>query len=221
MPWPFSRSAVLTELATAPLIRCLILASSSMKKFAVEPEPTPTIASSTTYLIASRATACFSSSWVMRLFLPWRRQIGAHALERFGRQTHRFGERRMWMNGAADVDRVCTHLDRERDLADQVACMGADDAPADDPVRRVVEQELREAFVAAVGDGASRRRPGKQCLAQLDAFRLGLVLGDARPRDFRVGVGDRRNHARVEEGFLAGGRFGGDVALVCRLVREH
>ena len=41
MPCAFSRSAVLTELATAPLIRCLIFASSSMKKFAVEPEPTP------------------------------------------------------------------------------------------------------------------------------------------------------------------------------------
>ena len=31
MPWPFSRSAVLIELATAPLMRCLIFASSSMK----------------------------------------------------------------------------------------------------------------------------------------------------------------------------------------------
>ena len=36
-----------------------------MKKLAVEPEPTPIHASSTTYLIASRATACFSSSWVI------------------------------------------------------------------------------------------------------------------------------------------------------------
>ena len=65
MPWPFSRSAVFTELATAPLIRCLIFASSSMKKFAVDPEPTPITASSTTYLIASRATACFCSSCVI------------------------------------------------------------------------------------------------------------------------------------------------------------
>src|SRR5258708_30971965 len=61
----FRRSAVLTELATAPLNRCLIFASSSMKKFAVEPEPTPIHALSTTCLIASRATACLSSSWVM------------------------------------------------------------------------------------------------------------------------------------------------------------
>ena len=54
------------------------------------------------------------------------------------------------------------HLDRERDLADQVARVRADDAAADDPVRRVVEQELREAFVAAVGDRASGRRPREE-----------------------------------------------------------
>ncbi len=36
-----SRSAVLIELATAPLMRPLMAASSSMKKLAVEPLPTP------------------------------------------------------------------------------------------------------------------------------------------------------------------------------------
>jgi hypothetical protein len=49
-------------------MRFLILPSSSMKKLAVVPEPTPIQASSTTYLIASRATACLSSSWVMPRF---------------------------------------------------------------------------------------------------------------------------------------------------------
>src|SRR6185369_13893519 len=173
MPWLFRRSAVATELATAPLIRCLIFASSSMKWFAVEPVPTPTIASSSTYSIAARAAACFCSSCVIaglgrgssmqsrenRSFLPRRRQIGAHAFEELGAQSDRFGERRMRMDRAADVGCIGAHLDRERDLADQVAGMRADDAAADDPVRRVVEQELREALVAAVGDRAPRRRP--------------------------------------------------------------
>ena len=62
---------------------------------------------------------------------------------------------------------------------------------------------------------------GKSPLLDLDALRLRLVLGDADPRDLRIGVGDRRNHARVEVRFLAGGRFRGDVAFVRRLVREH
>ena len=98
------------------------------------------------------------------LFLPRRRKVGAHALERLGGEPDRFGERRVRMDRAADVDRVRAHLDRERDLADQIARVRADDAAADDPVRRFVEQELREAFVAAVGDRASRRRPRKEPL---------------------------------------------------------
>ena len=66
------------------------------------------------------------------------------------------------MDGLADVDRVGAHLDRQRDLADQVAGVRADDAAADDAVRLVVEQQLGEAFVAAVGDGAARGGPREQ-----------------------------------------------------------
>src|SRR4029077_6360182 len=120
MPCAFSRSAVFTELATAPLMRFLILASSSMKKFAVEPEPTPIHASATTCLIASRATACFSSSWVT-LLLPRRRQVGADALVDLGRESHRFTQCWMRMDRLADVHCVGTHLDGQRDFADQVA----------------------------------------------------------------------------------------------------
>ena len=104
---------------------------------------------------------------------------------------------------------------------DQVARMRADDAAADDAVRVLVEQQLGEAFVAAVGDRAPGRGPREQRLLDGDALRLGLVLGDAGPRDLGVGVGHRRNDARVEVRFLAGGHLGGDVAFVHRLVREH
>jgi hypothetical protein len=48
MPCDFNRSAVLTELAIAPLIRIRLLARASMKKSTVDPEPTPSHASSTT-----------------------------------------------------------------------------------------------------------------------------------------------------------------------------
>src|SRR5947208_16747802 len=151
MPCDLNRSAVLTELETAPLMRPLIFASSSMKRLAVEPEPTPIQASVMTYLIASRATACFCSSWVMqalRSFLSCWRQIGAHAFEQLGCESDRLGKRRMRMDRASDVDGVGAHLDCERDFAHQIAGMRADDGAADNPMRRVVEQQLGKAFVA-------------------------------------------------------------------------
>ena len=42
----------------------------------------------------------------------------------------------MRVDGLADVGRVRAHLDRERELADQVAGAGADDAAADDGASR-------------------------------------------------------------------------------------
>src|SRR5690606_25392328 len=54
-----------------------------------------------------------------------------------------------------------------------------------------------------------------------NAFVLGLLFGQADPGNLGVGVGDRRNHARIEKAFLPGDDFGGDVGLVHRLVRQH
>ena len=130
-------------------------------------------------------------------------------------------ERRMRMDRLADVDRIAAHLDREAHFADQVAGVRADDAAADAAMRRFVEQQLGEAFVAAVGDRAARRRPREHRLAVLDALLLALVLGEPGPRDLRIGVGDRRNLPRVEERLLPGRGLRGDVRLVHRLVREH
>src|SRR5438093_3063344 len=96
-----------------------------------------------------------------RLLLLLRRQIGAIAFEDLGRHADRFAERRMRVDGLADVSRLAAHLDREADLADQVAGVGADDAAADDAVGGFVEQQLGEALVAAVGDRSTRRRPGE------------------------------------------------------------
>ena len=74
------------------------------------------------------------------------------------------------MDGLADVDRIAAHLDREADLADQIARMGADDAAAEHAMVRLVEEELGEAFIAAVGDGAAGSRPGKYGFAVFDAL---------------------------------------------------
>src|SRR5947207_4386048 len=174
MPCAFNLSAVLTELATAPLMRPLIFASSSMNTLAVDPEPTPIQASLTTCLIASRATASFCSSWVMRArrsFLSRRRQIGADAFEQLRCEPDRLGKRRMRMDRAADIDGVSAHLDGKRDFTHQIAGVRSDDPAADDPMRGVVEQQLGEALIATIGDRAAGGGPRKYRLLQLDALR--------------------------------------------------
>ena len=69
------------------------------------------------------------------------------------------------MDGLADVHGVCAHFDSQGNLADHVAGVRADDAAAQDLAvavapGRIVEQQLGQALVATVGDGAARCRPG-------------------------------------------------------------
>ena len=87
----------------------------------------------------------------------------------FCRHADAFAQRGVWVNGFADVHRVCAHLDGQRDLANHVARMRADHAAAQDfavtmGLGRIVEQQFGHAFVAAVGNGAARRRPREQAL---------------------------------------------------------
>ena len=63
------------------------------------------------------------------------------------------------MNGFGDVDGVCAHFYCEAHLTNQVTRVGADDTAADDAVRFVVEDQLGEAFIATVGDGATAGGP--------------------------------------------------------------
>lgn len=93
--------------------------------------------------------------------------------------------------------------------------------PPIDAVRFLVEQQLGEALVAAVGDRAARSGPRENALAVLDALRLALFLGQASPRDFRIGIGHRRNLPGVEVGLLAVRGFRRHVGLVHGLVRQH
>src|SRR5262249_44858039 len=133
------------------------------------------------------------------LFLLLRRKIRAMAFEHLRRHTDRLAESRMRMNGLADICRLAAHLDREADFTDQVAGMRPDDSAADDPMGRRVEQQLGKTLIAAVGDGAAGCGPREDGLAELDALRLALLLRLARPGDFRISVGDRRNLPRVEK----------------------
>ncbi len=70
------------------------------------------------------------------------------------RHADAFAQRGVRVNRLADVHRVCTHLNRQSDLADHVARVGADHAAAQDLAmavrfRRVIKQQFGNAFVAA------------------------------------------------------------------------
>src|SRR5437763_469189 len=93
------------------------------------------------------------------------------------RHSDRFARGRMRMDGLADIDRVRAHFDRERNLADEIARPGTDDGAPDQAVRLLGEDQLAEALVATVGDGASRGCPGKFGNPELDSLFFRFLLG--------------------------------------------
>ena len=64
--------------------------------------------------------------------------------------------------------------------------------------RRVIKQQLGDAFVAAVGNRAAGGGPGEQALLYLDALRLGLVLCETDLGHFEVGVDNGWDSVGVE-----------------------
>ena len=97
------------------------------------------------------------------------------------RHADGFPKRGVRVDGLADIHRVRAHLDRQRNLANHVARMRANHAAAQDLavavcLGRIVKQQLGDAFVAAIGNGAAGCGPGEQALLDLDALRLGLGL---------------------------------------------
>ena len=61
----------------------------------------------------------------------------------FRRHSNAFAQRRVRMNGLADIGRIATHLDRQRHFADHVAGIGADDAAADEEALSSCRVKLR------------------------------------------------------------------------------
>src|SRR5258708_37940337 len=94
------RLALASELATAPLMRARFDPRASMKKFTVEPVPTPTIMSSSTYFSAASAAAffCALASMAERitvLGMLARSRRRTHEERRLpGKDPHRQGVRR-------------------------------------------------------------------------------------------------------------------------------
>ena len=93
------------------------------------------------------------------------------------------------MNRLADIDRIRTHFDGQRNLAYEVTGMGSHNGAAKDSVRCGVEQQFREAFIAAVGNGSSRRGPWEQAALYGYALFLGLVFSQSNPRYLWIGIG--------------------------------
>ena len=109
------------------------------------------------------------------------------------------------MNRLADAYRISAYFDGQRNLANHVARMRADHAAAQDlavTVRlwAVIKKQFGDPFVAAVGNGAALGRPGEQALLDLDALGFSLILGEADPGHFGVGVGHAGDDAGVEGG---------------------
>ena len=127
----------------------------------------------------------------------------------------------MRVDRKSDIGGVAAHFDRECRLGDQIARIRADDAGADDSMRLFVEEQLGQAFITPERQRASIRRPRERRLFVLDATRLRVGLGQAHPCDLGIRVGHRRNHARIEESFLAMRHFGCELALVRCLVCQH
>src|SRR6516225_3272641 len=121
----------------------------------------------------------------------------------------------------ANVRRVASHFDGEAHFADQIASMGTDDTATEKTMVAFIEQELGEALVSSIGDGAARRCPRKDRLAIFQALRPALVFGQSCPGDFGISVRNRWDLPRNERTVLAGRSFGCDMRLMHRLVRQH
>ena len=110
---------------------------------------------------ASPCHDCAASYYFCSILLfARRRQIGAAPMRHFRRHADALAQRGMRVNRLADIDRVGAHFYRQGDLADHVAGVGADHAAAQDlavAVRfgAVVEQQLGETLVAAIGNRAA------------------------------------------------------------------
>ena len=76
------------------------------------------------------------------------------------RHADAFAKRRMRVNRLADVHRICTHLDGQRNLANHVARMRANHATTENFAVAmrfwgIIKQQLGDTFIAAIGNGAA------------------------------------------------------------------
>ena len=110
----------------------------------------------------------------------WRHRftnLDRFAEARLGGLHERLGERRVGVDGEAEVVRQRAHLDRQRRLGDDVGGAVADDVDAQHLLAVGVDHHLHEPVGVGVGDGAAERREGE--LADLDLAPPFLVASSA------------------------------------------
>src|SRR5262249_52946520 len=135
-------------------------------------------------LIRLALSATFSrKEKVKPLFLLRDIEVGQRPRESLGRHGEGLRERRVRMNGEADVFGFGAHLDRQCRLGYKITSVGPDDAAADQPLGFFIPQGLGHALVAAERERAPTCRPRKDGLAVFDALGFGFGLGQARPGD--------------------------------------
>jgi hypothetical protein len=81
-------------------------------------------------------------------------------MRHLGRHANAFAQRGMRVDGFANVDGVCAHLNGQGHFTNHVARVGAHHAAAQDlavtmGLRAVVKQQFGHAFVAPIGNGAA------------------------------------------------------------------
>jgi len=125
------------------------------------------------------------------------------------------------MNRQPDVGGIAPHLDRQRDLGNQVACIRPDDAGPNHTTGLRIEQNLCHALVAIQRQRATAGGPRELADFIRDALHLRLRLRQPGPGYLGIGIGNRWDDASIECPFLAGGHLGGHLRFMGRLVREH
>ena len=76
----------------------------------------------------------------------------------FGSHAHRLTQRRVRVDGLADIDRIAAHFDGQADFADHVTGVRADDGPANDAMRFGIEDQIAKTAIGVVGNSATGNR---------------------------------------------------------------
>src|ERR1700690_1191768 len=137
------------------------------------------------------------------------------------RLQDRLRQRRVGVDGEADVIGERAHLDGQRRLGDDVRGAVADDVDAEDFLRGGVDDHLYKPVGVRVGDGAPERREGELADLDLAPAVFGVAGREACRSDLRTAENDRRYAAHVELRVVPGDNLGGDLGLPRRLVGQH
>ena len=127
----------------------------------------------------------------------------------------------MRMDGLSNIDCVCSHFNSKAYLANEVACMGADDTATNNAFAGRVKNKLGKALITTISDGSATGCPWEQAFFIGNTLCFALLLGKTGPRHLWIGIRYRRNLLGVKIGFLTGCCFCCNMAFVHCLMGKH